>query len=451
MFITDENRAVAARKNAIAWHRSAGAKSINEITPHAMAWSDLCAMEKSATKACRAMLDRVDSAEDSGDVEAAVDGFTDLLGALATEKDTRDSEGSKEPRSQSATAKMLAKRPPLDAASVGCGERSAHVEAFTGFLRAPQSRYAQSQLDQFETRTASGLTGAAGGHVVPEVIAGPIASRARDANPFRNLVRVVRVASGDVKFPLSNADASSGWVGETDTRTATTEPTLAAKIPTFGTNYAYVQMTEELANDAVIDVADWFQREVGMALGEAEMAAIVSGDGTNKPKGLLNVAPEAAADGSRTADAFKFLPAVATTAVTGDELIGLIYDLKARYRQNGTWLMNSATAGAIRKLKSTDGAYLWGEALIAGQPPILCGYPVAICEAMPDLTAGQHPVAFGDLDAAYILAETGSGMAVQSADQSITTPGLNKLYVRTRIGGCVYDENALRFLKMAAT
>ena len=70
---------------------------------------------------------------------------------------------------------------------------------------------------------------------------------------------------------------------------------------------------------------------------------------------------------------------------------------------------------------------------------------------MPDLTAGQHPVAFGDLDAAYILAETGSGMAVQSADQSITTPGLNKLYVRTRIGGCVYDENALRFLKMAAT
>lgn len=275
-------------------------------------------------------------------------------------------------------------------------------------------------------------------------------SRARDANPMRDVVRVVSVASGDVKFPLSNADATSGWVGETDARPATTEPTLDGKVPTFGTNYAYVKMTEELANDATIDISEWFVREAGMAIGEAEMAAIISGDGTKKPKGLLNIAPESGADGTRTADAFRFLAAASTTAVTPDEIVDLIYDLKSRYRMNGRWLMNSTTAGVIRKLKDSDGRFLWSDGLAAAEPARLLGYPVTICEAMQDMSASQHPIAFGDFGAGYILAQI-AGMSVQTADQSITEPGFNKVYIRQRIGGCVYDENAIRWMKMAAS
>jgi HK97 family phage major capsid protein len=243
-------------------------------------------------------------------------------------------------------------------------------------------------------------------------------------------------------------EAAKG-VGETDARSATTEPTLAAKVPTFGVNYAYVKMTEELANDGVIDITDWFEREVDMAMGEAEMASIISGKGTNKRKGMLNVAPEAGADGSRTSDAFRFLPAASATAFTSDELLTMVCDLKARYRANGRWLMNSATAGMLRKLKSGDGMYLWQETVVNGQPSTFSGYPVTIVEAMPDVAAAQHPIAFGDFEAAYIMAQI-QGMTVTAQDQSITEPGFNKLYVRQRIGGCVYDENAVRFLKMAA-
>lgn len=345
-----------------------------------------------------------------------------------------------------------ARRPGMEPgeARTGGNEADEHTGAFTDWLRAPMSSRAKADLDRFETRAASSLTGAAGGHVVPEIVAGPILSRARDANPMRSVVRVLTVATGDVKFPLSNADATSGWVGETDTRAATAEPTLDAKIPSFGVNYACVKMTEELANDSVINVTDWFEREVGMALGEAEMASIISGDGSKKPKGMLNVAPEAGADGTRTADAFRFLPAASATAFTADELLTMVYDVKARYRNNGRWLMNSATAGMLRKLKTSDGAFLWQESLVAGQPATFSGYPVTIVEAMPDVAANEHPVAFGDFEAAYILAQI-QGMTVTAQDMSITEPGFNKLYVRQRIGGCVYDENAVRFLKMAAS
>lgn len=334
--------------------------------------------------------------------------------------------------------------------SVSAGERAEdqHTRAFADWLRAPLSKRTQSVLEQVEQRSANSLTDAAGGYVVPEIISGPLMSRARDANPLRSVVRVVNVSSGDVVFPLSNADASSGWVGETGTRSDTTEPTLAGKKPTFGVCYSYVKMTEEMAQDATIDVGDWFEREAGAALGEAEMLSIISGNGTNKPTGLLNTAPESGDDGSRTADAFKYLAAASAAAFTMDEMLDLVYDLKAKYRANGKWLMNSSTAGALRKMKTGDGAYLWQDAVIAGQPNTFSGYPVIICEGMQDVAANQHPIAFGDFSAAYILAQR-SALTV-TADDNITEPGFVKLYIRHRIGGCVYDENAVRFLKMAA-
>ena len=310
-----------------------------------------------------------------------------------------------------ARAARLARRPGVEPAEVRIGgwDQDEHSKAFAEWLRAPHSRNAQAELSKFETRSANTLTGAAGGFVVPELIAGPILSRARDANPLRGVVRVVDVSSGDVVFPLSNANASSGWAGETDARSDTTEPTLAGKIPTFGVCYSYVKLTEEMAQDAILDVGDWFTREAGAALGEAEMIAIISGDGSSKPSGLLNVAPEAGADGSRTADAFKFLAADGVGAVTADEMLDLVYDLRAAYRANGRWLMNSATAGAVRKLKTSDGAYLWADSLAQAQPNTFAGYPVTICEAMEDIGAENHPIALATL---RLATSSPSGLAL---------------------------------------
>ncbi|WP_111734667.1 phage major capsid protein [Roseovarius amoyensis] len=346
------------------------------------------------------------------------------------------------------------RRPNEDAEGRGVdlGGNSEHRAAFCNWLRAPKSDRTRQELMEAERRTASSLTDAAGGYLVPEVIMQPIFARARDVNPFRSVVRVVDVQSGDVRFPLSESDADSGWVGETDTRTATDEPTLVSKTPTFGVCYSYVKMTEELAQDALIDVGAWFQTEAGRALGEAEMNAIISGNGTDKPSGFLNVAPESGDDGSRTADALKYIPTGDASALgsdAGDKLLDLYYDLKSQYRANATWLMNSSTAAAVRKLKNGSGDYLWADSLQSGQPPRLLGHPVAIAEGMPDIGADEHPIAFGDWNQGYILAKRGDLFV--TVDNNITTPGLIKLYIRHRIGGCVYDENAVRVLKCAVS
>lgn len=183
-----------------------------------------------------------------------------------------------------------------------------HLATFTAFLRSPRDMRAKQALADFDVRNAaSGGTDPAGGFLIPEIILGPLMQRAVNTNPFRNLVRVVQVATRDVNFPLSNSNSTTGWVGELATRAATSEATLANAKPTFGTLFSYVEASEELVMDSAFDIGGWFATEAGDAMGTAEMTAIITGNGTDKPTGLLNTAPTTGADGTRAAAVFKYL------------------------------------------------------------------------------------------------------------------------------------------------
>lgn len=334
-------------------------------------------------------------------------------------------------------------------------ESDEHTDAFTAWLRDPRNDTKRHALAGIEAKQASGLTDAAGGFIVPELIGSQLLMRARNANTLRPIVRNIQVASGDVILPLSNADATAGWAGETDTRTGTTEPTLAGPKPTFGTVFALVEATEELVSDSAFNVQEWFTMEAGAALGEAESIAMISGNGSAKPTGILNTGPESGADGSRTAGAFKYLASGTTdtlgadAAAISDLLADLVYDLKSGHRANATWVMNSSTAGTIRKLKDGDGRMLWSDGLAAGEPARLLGYRVILCEAMPSIGANALPIAFGDWSRAYCLADR--GVLRVTIDDNLTVPGKVRWYIRRRVGGIAYDENAVRFAKCAAS
>ena len=75
--------------------------------------------------------------------------------------------------------------------------------------------------------------------------------------------------------------------------------------------------------------------------GAAEEQAILTGDGSHKPIGLLH-----ATLGAQTG-----VTAASSTAITADELIDMQHSLKSGYRRKACWIMNDATISAIRKLK----------------------------------------------------------------------------------------------------
>ncbi|WP_235816316.1 phage major capsid protein [Phaeovulum vinaykumarii] len=197
----------------------------------------------------------------------------------------------------------------------------------------------------------------------------------------------------------------------------------------------------------VVSSADGLAVAACRAFAEAEGAAFISGNGTNKPTGFLAVTPEAADDATRTAGALQFVETAAAGVIVADDLINLVYKLRAGYRANGTFVMNSTTAAVVHKLKDAEGRFMWADSLAAGQPARLLGYPVVIAEDMPSIAVGAFPIAFGDFRAGYTIADR---TGVRLIRDEVTRKGYTGFYLSKRVGGIVTDDAAIKLMKIKA-
>ncbi len=125
-----------------------------------------------------------------------------------------------------------------------------------------------------------------------------------------------------------------------------------------------------------------------------------------------------------------------------------MYSLGARYRANGSFVMNSKTAGEVRKMKDADGRFLWADSLAAGEPARLLGYRVLIAEDMPDIATDAAAIAFGDFEAGYTVAERPDLRILR--DPFSAKPNV-LFYATKRVGGDVSDYAAIKLLKFATS
>jgi len=117
-------------------------------------------------------------------------------------------------------------------------------------------------------------------------------------------------------------------------------------------------VTNKSMQDMFIDLENWIRDDFGTAFATLEETDFMNGTGIKQPRGFL-------------LDATKGGTAAAVNAITADELIDLQHALALKFRKNATFMMNDATLKLIRKLKTTDGQYLWQPGLKEGQPDTL--------------------------------------------------------------------------------
>lgn len=295
-------------------------------------------------------------------------------------------------------------------------------------------------------------TPSAGGFAVPEEISTMIEVLEKKFSPVRDLVKVVKVGTGDYKELVNIRGTTSGWVGESTSRTATDASLLRERAPTNGELYAYPQASEWSLDDMFFNVEQWLAEEVAQSFAIAEGLAVIEGNGTNSPTGMLNTAPVSTADFAsplRAAAAYQFIPSLspsspAVAEIVPDALIDLIYSLNSAYRSGAQFVMNSNTIGAVRKLKDTNGQYHWQPGLQQGQPDRLLGYGLSPWEQMPDIGTNELPIGFGNWKRAYVLAER---IGLRMTRDNVTTIGFVKFYMRRREGGTVLNNDAAKFLK----
>ncbi|NCU19159.1 phage major capsid protein, partial [Candidatus Falkowbacteria bacterium] len=130
----------------------------------------------------------------------------------------------------------------------------------------------------------------------------------------------------------------------------------------------------------------YITNEFARRVGAAEEEAIITGNGTHKPTGLLHA----------TLGAETGVTAAAVAAITADELIDLQHSLKSGYRRKAAYIMNDATIKLLRKLKDGNGQFLWQPGLLYGQPDTLLNQKVLTSNFMPLPAAGNKAILYGD-------------------------------------------------------
>ena len=375
------------------------------------------------------------------EVKAAIAGFLGEFNAFQSEMKAKFKE--QEARLAMLDRKSIAmSRPPLARAP----EEAPHKKAFAAYLRSGDEGALRGL--GVEEKALSTAVAADGGYLVDPQTAAEIVGVLRSSASLRTIANVVTVEASAFDVLVDHTDIGSGWATESAAVTETGTPQVdRISIPLHELS-ALPKASQRLLDDSAFDVEGWLAQRIADKFSRAEAEAFVKGDGVDKPTGFLTypkVDNDLFAWGS-----LGYVPTGAagdfSATEPADAVVDLVYALGARYRANASFVMNSKTAGAVRKMKDADGRFLWSDGLAAGEPARLMGYPVLIAEDMPDIAANAHAIAFGDFRAGYTVAERPDLRILR--DPFSAKPHV-LFYATKRIGGDVSDFAAIKLLKFA--
>jgi HK97 family phage major capsid protein len=342
--------------------------------------------------------------------------------------------------------KSIATRRP--ALSSNAEAEAPHQKAFEAYVRTGDDADLRGLV--LEGKALSTAVGGDGGFLVDPQMSASIRSMLRSTASLRQVATVVNVDAVSYDVLIDRTEAASAWTVETGTVTETDTPNLERIVIPLHELSAMPKASQRLLDDAAFDVETWLAGRIAERFARAEAATFVNGDGVNKPRGFLNRPQVANASWAWGSLGFLVTGAAGAFATTNpaDVIVDLVYALGAQYRANATFVMNSRTAGVVRKLKDAEGRFLWSDGLTAGEPARLLGQRVLILEDMPDIAAGASAIAFGDFAAGYTVAERPDLRILR--DPFSAKPHV-LFYATKRVGGDVSDFAAIKLLRFSAS
>lgn len=297
------------------------------------------------------------------------------------------------------------------------------TKAFTGFLRTGDA----SAIKSLSYGTSTG------GILAPEKVSQSILEKVAEFSPVRGVAQVIQMNGPLLQLPRLVTEVAPGEVAEGAAKPES-EPTFEQiDVKPFEMGVV-VPVTKILLEDAHIDLSAYLGNHIARRFGQKEASWFINGNGTTQAEGVL-VSAE--------------VPNNEVAAIDGDALIDHFYALKTAYAATGVWMMNRKTMAAVRKLKDADGQYLWQGGIAAGQPATLLGRPVYEAVDMPDPTAGNTPIVFGDFASGYGVADR-IGFEIIRDELTGAETGIVKFVARRRVGGRVVMGEALAKLSLAA-
>ncbi|APO86931.1 phage major capsid protein [Marivivens sp. JLT3646] len=333
---------------------------------------------------------------------------------------------------------LMASRPALSGAEM---IEAPHQKAFAAYLRSGEDEGLRDL--PLEGKAMSTAVAADGGYLVDPQTSDTIKSALTATASIRAIASIVTVESTSYDVLIDHTEMGSGWANEAANQSETATPQIDRITIPVNELSAMPKISQRLLDDSAFDIEGWLAGRIADKFARSEASAFVNGDGVDKPKGFLDY-PTVDEMIWTWGNIGYVVTGTASAIDDGDPIIELVYALGAEYRANATFVMNSKTAGTVRKLKDADGRFLWSDGLSQGEPARLMGYPVLIAEDMPDVAADAMAIAFGDFANGYTIAERPDVRVLR--DPFSAKPHV-LFYATKRVGGAVSDFNAIKLLK----
>lgn len=276
-------------------------------------------------------------------------------------------------------------------------------------------------------------TDSQGGYLVPEEFNRTLVQSLEEHNIMRQLARIIQTSTGDLQIPVVATTGTAAWVDE------------AGEIPTSDGSFGQVllsahklatmiKVSHELLNDSAFPLESFLAQDFGRRMGTLEEEAFLVGDGTKKPTGVLNTAQV----GTTAAKA---------TDISFDEVMDLYHSLKSPYRNKAVFVANDLTVKSLRKLKDSNGQYLWQPSIVAGTPDTILGRPVYVSAYMPQIAAYAKAMAFGDFS--YYWIADRQGRTFERLQELFSATDQVGFKATQRVDGILTLPEAVQVLQMA--
>lgn len=273
---------------------------------------------------------------------------------------------------------------------------------------------------------------------VPQSFYDEVFAVARLSGPMLDVSEVLNTSTGENLTLPTLTGYSTATIKAQGSAIAESEPTFSS-ITLGAYKYSFlVPISNELLNDAGFNISATIAEQAGNAIGFGVNTGLTTGTGTVEPTGVVTAAGSGTTGGTGVTGAF-----------TADDLISLQYTLDgaARRLPGVAYMAAGTTIGAMRKLKSDDGAYLY--TVNVGQPDSFAGYSVVENPAMAAVGTGAKSVLFGHLPS--FKARVAGGIQIaQSSDYAFNTDS-TVFRVTMRVDGNLTHAGHIKYFKGAAS
>lgn len=333
------------------------------------------------------------------------------------------------------------------AAKLGDGAVIGDIKSDPEYTKAFKAHMRRGDNASAEVRAAMQKgTDTDGGYLAPIEWDRTIGEKLKKISPMRAESRVITISVAGFKKYFSDRNVGSGWVGETASRPATTTPQIGVLDFVPGELYANPAISQQLLDDAAIDLEEWLGQEVDTEFSRQEGIGFLSGDGANKPYGILTYVTGAANAARHPYGAIKAVNTGDAAKLTGDGFVDLMYDLPSEFAGNAKLYINRQSLGAARKLKDGQGNFLWQPSYALGQRQTLNGAPIVEMPDMPTAAAGNVAALYGDMEATYLVVDR---IGIRVLRDPYSNKPFVHFYTTKRVGGGVHNPEPMRALKIA--